>query len=385
MVSKVFLIVSNKPTNIVSLLYQDAVLRLRGQRPRANALWGLVKPPAGRGKVIGIRAGASRDSVMLGAGLMAAIRQKRRDVRLVLIYDTEYPDILVEYFSGLEKIGFGFAAADIAAMEGRLLRRLQPFAMIFSGEPAGKGIARALQRHPVPHLLNFQTTNPNRLAVELDFPNQQTGEGPGYEAMSLLVQSQVDKQLSALLTGGGERPVFLLHGLAPVELQQFLSGWQESALADRAILCLGMEDYTEAGLQAMLDVIRAAGFDGRRFSQWDRRAAAKSEIFLIDEWRWFAAVAVAAQAIHLVTTGQASFWQSLASASVISRRPFLTLPVALDLPELNNEQLLQSWQSLPDKPFVARQTADENRRIFWDYRRRAQAGMADLLQRIYDW
>ena len=151
-------------------LWRDIRDRLSGNKQRANARWGWVKPPAGQSKLIWIRAGKTRDSVLLAAGLMAAIRHKRQDVRLVLTYQQEYQDIIVEHLSGLKKIGFGYSCAPHVAIESRMLNRLSPFAIIFVEEVTGNAIFRALEKFTIKHLIAFQTSIQTTHRMEASYP-----------------------------------------------------------------------------------------------------------------------------------------------------------------------------------------------------------------------
>lgn len=357
---------------------------MQGNKQRANARLGLVSPPAGKSKLIWIRAGASRDSVLLAAGLMAAIRHKRLDVRLVLTYEEEYRDIIVEQLSGLEKIGFGYACANTVATESRMLKRLNPFAIIFAGNPANESIVRALEKQPVAHLLNFQTNDVEGLQSEVSYSNtaSKPGDERSFEAMTLLMQSQVDTQLGALLKGSKDRHLFLLSGVADVQvLTTILNTWKKSILSESSILCINAVDNAEA----ITLVVQQQGLSVKCFSQWDRQTAAEKEVFIIDEWRWFAATAASALAIHLFKPDQTTFWQSLASATALSLDEKTHSPVELNLPHKNAAELISYWESLSQNTFQCRKLGDENRRLFWEYRRDAQEKMDELLQKVFDW
>jgi len=375
---------SSTKASLFSVIGADIKDRLKGNKSRANARLGLVNPPEGKSKLIWIRAGQSRDSVLLAAGLMAAIRHKRLDVRLVLTYEKEYQDVIIEQLSGLEKIGFGYACADTVSTELRMLKRLDPFAIIFAGKSASDGVIQALQKQPVKHILNFQSDAIKSLSVEASYPNisniKQTENT--FEAMTLLMQSQVDVQLGALLKGSETRELFLIS--SPVnrsKLDMVLENWKQSDLSNRAILCI----YAGDAPDTVSEILDKKELKKKYFSQWDRETAANNEIFVIDEWRWFAATAASATAIHLLDYNQLTFWQSLASATVLSLDDGIKPTLGLDLPHHGEEKLVSYWESLSDNAFLCRKLGDENRRQFWSQRRLAQEQIDKLLQRVYDW
>lgn len=375
---------AGKKASFFSVIGADIKDRLQGNKSRANARLGLVNPPEGKSKLIWIRAGASRDSVLLAAGLMAAIRHKRLDVRLVLTYEEEYRDIIVEQLSGLEKIGFGFACANSTSTELRMLKRLEPFAVIFAGNPAGEGIIEALEKHPVKHILNFQTSDVENLSVEASYHNANNNQAghTSFEAMTLLMQAQVDAQLGALLKGSKDRHLFLLSATGLTEdLSGLLAAWKKSALSNSSILCV----YIAHSHNELAGVIEQQNLTAKMFSTWDREAPAENEIFVIDEWRWFAATAASATAIHLAQVSDETFWQSLASATVLSVDDSVLPPIELNLPRHSSSNVIPYWESLLDNAFQCRKLGDENRRQFWEQRRQAQIQIDELLQRVYDW
>ena len=366
-----------------SVLHENIRDRLSGNQGRANARLGLVKPPAGQSRLIWIRAGATRDSVLLAAGLMAAIRRKRLDVRLVLTYEKEYPDVIVDQLSGMEKIGFGYACANNTSIEMRMLNRLNPFAIIFAGHPAGRGIVQALGKHPVKHLVNFQTTEVPYFKPEASYPTcNNTQHEYALEAMTLLMQSQVDAQLGALLKGSKQRELFLLVSYeASTEVSEILSAWQKSLLSDNNILCLYVAGQTDEINRS----IKNLGLTVVKLSEWDRASSIEQQIVLLDEWRWFAATAASASAIHIFDMSPLNFWQSMASGSVITIAPTSELIANIELPQKNTHEILTYWENMTENTFQYRKLADDNRRQFWEYRRQAQEKIDHLLQRVYDW
>lgn len=372
--------------NFFSVIASDIKDRFQGNTIRANARWGMVSPPEGQSKLIWLRAGASHDSVLLAAGLLAAIRQKRQDVRLVLTYEEEYKNVIVAHLSGLNKIGFGYACADNANIESKMLSKLNPFAIIFCGTPAGEGIISAMEKNPVTHVINFQAELSSHLNPELHFASfRNKPNSESFEAMTLLMQAQVDKQLGALLCGESDRPIFLLNGMDEFQMQSFIKDWNESSLKDDAILCINPLTYRDDEIMCITDEVSNSSLDYIKLSEWNRQKPVDKEIIVLDEWRWFAAIAASAIAIHLTRTDSAQFWQSLASATAISIDEHCELPVDVSLPVNEKTPIVSYWQKMLENTFKCRQLGDENRRLFWDYRRQAQHGIDTLLQRIFDW
>lgn len=377
---------SDLSVSLLSIIRQDIRDRLSGEKARANARWGWVSPPPGNSKLIWLRAGASRDSVLLAAGLLAAIRQKRLDARLVLTYEQEYPDILAQFLAGVNKMGFGYACANHVKTESTMLARLQPFAIIFCGAAANSGIARALEKRTVPHLIDFQTSNSLGLPVELGIPRcRDVDSDQCYEAMTLLMQAQVDKQFSVTLNGQTERNLFLLNLAIETDIEPFLKQWLDSSLAESARLCLNPLDYSPRAITKLQKSVNRAGLQSMLLSEWDRTPIGDKMICILDEWRWYAATASSSLAIHLEQADDAQFWQSMASASLITGSDVTALPINLALPRVSLSELPKFWVESSQNPFQCRKTGDENRRVFWDYRRQAQQAVDDLLQKVFDW
>ncbi len=370
------------------LLYHDLRDRLAGHKARANARWGWVHPPPGRGRLIWLRAGASRTSVRLAADLLAAIRQTRQDVRLVLSFESDYPELYTLRLQGLKKIAVGYGHCDTPGTVRRIFRHLDPFAVIAVGETPGPRFLDYLASDYHGHSLAFQMEAPlQRGHFELACPPY--GVNPGTACVeheqacdmhTLLVQAQVEPSLGGILRGNRDSLRLLwLGGIQASELDGLRQAWHAHPLSDDAVLCLSPD--TDASLGEI------AGL--QPFSQWPRTAVTPGTLMLMDEARWLGAVAASADAIHLLRAERPVLWQALAGGAPLSLGPELAPP---PLPELQNlprlkkpAELFDHWQTRLANPLAARRQGDQARRLFWQARRQAEQVSRRLLQRIYQW
>ena len=233
------------------------------------------------------------------------------------------------------------------------------------------------------HLLNFQTVEVPHFTPEASYPAiNKTPNDFAMEAMTLLMQSQVDTQLGALLKGSKQRDLFLLvcDG-ASKDVSEILTTWKKSSLFVNSILCV----YAGEQADAVGRLIEKQGIALQKLSQWDRETPIAHQVVVLDEWRWFAATAASASAIHLLDVSSLSFWQSMASATVVTVAPASQSIANIALPQKKTGEVLAYWESFEDNTFQCRKLADENRRQFWEHRRQAQEKIDQLLQRVYDW
>ena len=370
------------------LLYHDLRDRLAGRKARANARWGWVHPPPGRGRLIWLRAGASRASVLLAADLLAAIRQTRQDVRLVLSFESDYPELYAPRLQGLKKVGVGYGHCDTPGAVRRVFERLDPFAVIAVGEPPGPRFLDYLASDYNGHSLAFQLEAPlQRGRFELACPPYGVTAGAACaehespcDMHTLLVQAQVEPSLGGVLRGSRDQLRLLwLGGVQASELYALRQAWHAHPLSDNAVLCLSPTAGESLG--------QAAGL--QRFSQWSRTAVAPGTLMCMDEPRWLAAVAASADAIHLLRAERPVLWQALAGGAPLSLGPELSPPPLPDLqtlPRLEKPgELFAHWQAQLSDPLATRRRGDQARRLFWQARRQAEQVSRRLLQRIYQW
>jgi hypothetical protein len=361
-----------------ALFLHGVVDRLRGRRARANARWGFLHAPAPGGKRVWIRAGADRTAIRLAVATARALREKRRDVQLVLTFEEEYPDLL-EPLAGLAKTGWGFAPCDHPRAVRRALARLAPLGVICVGVPPGPHLAAALRGNT--HLLVVAAAksdcNPERVYPATEA--QATGwpaavpRAPRVDLLTLLTEAQVDPNFATLIAPGGE-PLWWWHGDDSVSARDFAHSFR----ADMPDSILFMSGGAAA----------AAG-PALRLGQWDRTPLPPGTRVCVDEPRWLPAVASCVRAAHLAAADRETLWQALAGGSAVSRGRAAVLPVAelaTAAPVLADAaDVLRRWREYRDNPIAARAAGDAARRAFWQERRRAAEVSTELLNRVFEW
>jgi len=405
---------------MLKLLFQDAKDRLKGNKARANARLGLVSAPQGTGKLIWLAAGDSCDSVVMAAALLAAIREKRQDVRLVLTYQTEYQDVVAGQLSGLsasglKKIGFGYGVGDNVLAVKQMLKRLSPFAVIFVGHQPHRSLIKLLASKPDIHKIAFQFTPHDFSSADLyeacypDTISPVAAKGAAkntqldfqyasvpFNVLTRLVQSQIDKQLGALLCGEDSAAIFHFHNLDSDQLDNALSQWQQAKVSTNTLLALSFsaqDKKTLFTLSASLShAVEKAGYKPVLLSCWNKKPLLNNEIIIVDETKWYAAICTASTGTHLFETDAVHFWQAIASGAVISyakqnknsdsiARGFIENLFSTDL----FVDIYQYWFDLNTDATLQRKRSDAIRKQFWSERREAQTQINELLQRVYDW
>jgi len=384
------------------LLLDDIKDRLKGNTAKANARLGLVNAPQGRGKLIWLLAGASRDSVVMGAALLAAIREKRKDVRLVLTYQVEYPDVLVQHFNGLSKIGFGYGVGNSQFAARQMIKRLSPLAVILVGEQPHKALLKVLLAHDDIHKVAFQFTPDaadKSIVFEACYPNVlDTGSvpkslashvSPPFSVLTRLVQSQIDKQLGAMLCGDVFQSLFHVHNLLVGDVDQTLRDWQNSVLSESCLIAFSFEQLDRVNMHVLVNAVEKAGYSPLLLSQWKQQPLLKKQIVIADEAKWYAALCAASVATHLIRYSQENYWQAMSSGAVISmsKQPDTMALNKSDMPTQIStvNAMFRYWLDVRNDPLQQRSISDGIRKMFWRERRRAQAQVDELLQRVYDW
>lgn len=388
------------------LLLQDVKDRLQGNKARANARLGLVNPPAGTGKLIWIVAGQSYDSVLMAAALLAAIREKRQDVRLVLTYETEYQDVIVQQMSGLKKIGFGYGCGDSVLAVKKMLNRLLPFAVILVGDSPAKSLLKVLSKenkiHKIACQLNqadwqakgneklFEACYPHSFADDKLSAHCENVSEP-FDVLTRLVQSQVDKQLGAMLCGERHAQLFQVHNPGAGQLDNILSLWKKSDIAKNNLLVISTdkEMLSAEEISTFKNIAKQNQLNTLLLSKWQQQAVAENHILIADEKKWYAALCASATASHLFAADMNHFWQMVASGSVVTS-DVDNHAISQDFKNLiqtrsDFSDILFYWQSLLDNPLELRKNSDALRKYFWQKRRQAETQVDELLQRVYDW
>ena len=408
------------------LLVDTVKDHVSGNKAKANARLGLVRPPEGSGKLIWLVADDSYDSVLMAAALLSAIREKRQDVRLVLTYQAEYKDIIVHHMSGAKKIGFGYGCGDSVFAARQMLKRLSPFAIVFAGHQPKKSMLEALENTPAIHKIAFQfkpTVRPGNTGKKVSENNDKDG-AEVYEAcypdtvsnhlldmtvskhtstpfnvLTRLVQSQVDRQLGALLCGDCFNTLFHVHNPDKKSLSNILSGWKNTPISDGNILVLSFSNRSlhnspsnsEPSLiiNACKSIVSEAGYSPVLLSQWNQSPVVKGSVIIVDEEKWYAAICASSAATHLFSTNAFHFWQAVSSGSIIScDTEYNEMAVSFNTivgEAAHFEDVLQEWVRIENNPVVQRNKSDAIRKLFWAERREAETQTDALLQRVYNW
>lgn len=377
-------------SNHALLWYHGLRDRLRGEHARANARWGYLRPPAVRGKLVWIKAGGTRGSVRTAVELLRAIRERRLDIRLVLTFERDYPDLLEERVRGLAKVGLGYGPSDAPAAVRRALQRLDPFAIIWVDHAPGPRLLAAARQRGL-HTVAYGTPPVQQGQVEAAYPldpaDAQAWQdsraadyvAPTADPLAQLVEAQVEPTFGSLVRGGADCSLAWMHLGSAGELPAVRRAW--AAWAGRP--------------DAILFVSAAAGLEGvgeepgeLRISAWRRLPVAPGSLVLVDEARWAPALAVSADAIHLTTPDRLAMWQALAGGVPVSVGTSEALPApppAGAVVEPDPGRFFTLWSGYREDPMGARRRGDEARRRFWEERRRSAEVVGEFLQRVYDW
>lgn len=363
-----------------ALLLHDLADRAGGRSGRANARWGLLRPPQAGGKLLWIVAGAQRSSVRLAVELARAIRDKRLDLRLVLTFEHEYADLLAG-LAGLNKTGWGFGPCDRAGALRRTLERLNPLGVICAGNSPRLNLAAALAG--VPHSLLVAAAC-NGAGFERAYPSteaqQRSCQGvacePAVNLLTLVMPSQVDPTLAALMNGRGKRKLWWWHGDDGRRLQHFIAEFRAFVPADPLFITGAAAGSAGAGRALAISV-------------WNREPVPDRALVAVDDSKWLPALAAACTAIHFDAPDADLLWQAMAGGAAVSTAPGVELPkasLAAALQELDRAAAVAGlWAAYRDDAFLPRQRGDRLRRLFWQERRLAQQVSAELLERVFGW
>ncbi|HSO06001.1 MAG TPA: hypothetical protein VLW45_02100 [Pelomicrobium sp.] len=364
-------------SSLSSLLLADLRDRVGGRRGRANARWGLLKPPAPGGKLVWIAAGADRDSVRLAVELARALREKRLDLRLALTVEREYADVL-RPLEDMPLAGWGYAPCDRPAAVRRALARRAPLGLICAGRAPRANLAR--ESGIVRHRLVVGAPAPADAAFEQTYPaadDQTAGDAatraPAANLLTLVMPAQLDPNFAALATGGAERRLWWWHGDAG-GLARFLPRFRDAFAADP------------------LFVTGAAADDGHstaRLSDWQREPLPAAAVVAVDAPQWLPAIAAACTGAHFAMRDDAALWQALAGGAAVSLGAEVGLPKATLAGATERcgdaDAVMGAWRRIAGSPAEARARRDAGRRAFWDERRLAAAVSDELLARVFDW
>lgn len=361
--------------------------QLRGARHRAYARHGLLTPPAGSGRLIWVKSAASRESVMLGAELVRAIRTQRQDVRLALTFEEEYPELVRPRLQGIARAGVGFGPAAHPRILDRVLRRFDPLGVVLVRDPqAAALVARVAMRHipalvvnaPAPGGLCAARVYPSGPAQAAAWAGQGAEVAPPADFLTLLTEAQVDPNFRSAIHGG-DGYLWWFEAAPGQALPALVAAWQ--AQEGRGMDLLFVGDGSPGWAR------RATPPGWVRLSTWDRARVPGGSVVLVDEYRWLPALATSVDAIYLATHSDSAFWQALAGgcpvdapADVARRHPDLE---ALDV--VAPEAVTGRWRDYAADPIGSRRRGDALRRYFWQQRRQAADAATALLGEVHRW
>lgn len=360
-----------------------------GLRSAALARKGYLRPPHGEGKIIWIKAGYRPESVNLACELLAALRTYRLDVRLVLTFERDYPDIIEPRVRGLRKIGLGYGPSDRPKAVKRVMERLDPFGLILvDTQPHPNLLQAAIQNHT--HIIAFNTP-PTDVEIEASFPvdHRQAEEwriaaraqylAEPADPFAVWAESQIDTTFRSLTAvGQDEVDIWWWHDDQYESQSEFIHKWRNASLAKQGILVVS--GYP------MIDKPNVADL---RISQWQRDGLKTGTVLYVDDRRWFGAIASSANGGYINTSHRNIFWQALAGGSALRFGPS-SRELCPQFPGMDNlykqpKDVLEDWLVLSGEPLIARRQGDEARRYFWNERRRVQCATEIFLKRVFDW
>lgn len=357
-----------------------------GAGARARARLGFLTPPAERGRLIWIRAGESAADLRLGIELLGAVRDKRLDVRIVLTFEQDYPELFERHMQPFRKVGVGYGPCDRPRVVRRVLRRFQPHGIIQAGGTVPRNLARmntaplfAVNAAPPGEGIpagSLVGSWPVDVAAVAAWPSAAAAQVlPPADPQARFVEAQADVVLRALVGGQVER-LWWWHG-TPAQWLEWRAAWKASAWGHSDILLVSLGSET-GGRGAMPEGCDLA------VSAWDRGALPPGTVLHLDDPRWFAAAASAAHAVHLAVPERAVLWQGLAGGAAVS----LGVESAFELPCPVYSQpgaVLDAWRTLRDDVAARRRQGDAARRRFWEERRQVDANFDAVLRQVWDW
>ena len=359
--------------------------RLRGNKARASARWGWLRPPNVSGKVVWIIAGHSRKSVRLGVELLRAIRAKRLDIRLVLTFEEEYPDLLAP-LEKLKKTGWGYGPSDHPIAVKRVFKRFAPYGVVFAGVTPRPNLAHACEQWPHTLIVAADPPTPAK-GFEHVYPATEAqavlwdghSQAPIVDFLTLLAEAQVDPNFKSLVNHGAERFLWWLHSDDDAYVNAFARSFRDKQ-PDSVLFV--------SGGPASMDGKEALG-NTLRISQWQRTKVENGQIVYVDDRKWLPAIAAACTALHLQCMEPEVLWQAMAGGCAISCHDVTSLPKAdlvqaiAEFSDVNSVHV--HWQEFRDNPILARNRGDDARRLFWQERRLAAEVNEELLQRVFEW
>lgn len=348
-----------------------------GEGHRARARLGFLTPPEGRGRVVWIKAGRGPDSLRLGVELLGAVRERRRDVRIVLTFEQDDPVLLPRLLQPWPKIGIGYGPCDRPRVVTRVLGRFQPCGIILTESAPPENLLRRTLAPVV--VVGGQASVPVAAAWPVSTAAREYWERlgqaeqllPAADPQARFAEAQADVVLRSL-AGAGERRLWWWHGTA-AQWPAWLAAWKAWPPSGEDILMVSLA----AGVPLPEAALKAGN--------WDRQGLPGGTVLHIDDPRWHAAAASAAHGVHLAQPGRDVLWQALAAGSAVS---FGASAGAAALPILTLETpsaVITHWQELRANDALRRTHGDAARRRFWEERRQVDENLAALMDRVWMW
>lgn len=354
-------------SNRIGLWLADRNDRKHNNIARIAARWGWVKPMGERGKVVWVIAGASQNSIKLAVELVRAIREKRLDIRLVLTFEHDYPDLFTA-LDDCDKTGWGLAPCDHPRALARITERLAPYGIIVVGTQPRANLNNLLNQ--AQHVL---VVNPP-VSVTYQCERIYNGTGnaelaPAADILTILTQAQIDPNFKSLVNHGVERHLWWLHDDATNSSSTLIAAFKQQATQDVLFV---------SGAKPAADSIT--------ISTWDRSPIKDGSIVWVDDSKWLPAISAAVTATHLVGVDPAVLWQAMAGGAAVSCLHHSDLPKST-LHEViaTSSAPLTLWENYRDNPILARQRGDGARRLFWQERRLAESVSQELVERVFEW
>jgi hypothetical protein len=350
-----------------------------GAGARARARLGFLTPPEGRGRVVWVKAGGTPESLRLGVELVGAVRERRKDVRIVITFEHEDPELLRNLMQPGRRVGIGYGPCDRPAVVRRVLRRFQPCGILLAeSEPPGR-LLRDVQV-PVAAVGTQPPVVPVKMAWPLNAEAHHAWESSGRatelmkpaDPQARFTEAQADVVLR-VLAGGETRRLWWWHGAAG-QWPAWLAAWRAAEFSGTDVLLASLESGAVLP-QSSLAV-----------SRWDRRKLPGGSILHLDDPRWLAPAASAAHAIHLAAPGRTALWQSLAAGAAVTlgtagpTSPDASVPVLSQV-----RSVIEQWRGLRDDEQRRRRLGDAARRRFWEERRQVDTNLATLMDQVWTW
>lgn len=338
--------------NIFGLWLADRHDRRHGLTARMVARRGWIKPLGERGKVIWIIAGHTRASVRQAVELTAAIRAKRLDIRLILTFEQDFPDLLAP-LDNCDKTGWGYAPSDRPNAIKRALQKLDPYGFIVVDTAVRHNLSRVLNDAP-----RVLVTHPKQAT----FRHEILGSGADWQ--TLFTQAQVDPNFKSLANQSNERHLWWWHGAFDQHARQ---QWQDRLNQD----ILFVSGATPAGTHSAI-------------SQWNREPFSDGSVVWVDDEKWLPAIAASITGAHFASDDHTLIWQAMAGGSAISSQ-LTSLPESMAAAITQQELPFESWQNWRNQPISARKLGDTARRVFWQARRQAEQDSQQMIERVFEW